>query len=237
MEVFSVKRENPGGPVTITRGLAVTEGGRIVLGSTDGAALGSEPHIPLSDALSGALGGRGLVENASVMRSPTSLKLLAKENVEKDRAGAVLVLVSVAPPEGHATVLTRAELAISRCHSRGTTDTKARTCDECGIAYAEECSGTFRHPQSGMRSFYNEHLPYQIVEVGEGPHVTAGRQTHKDLLAIMEPGARLRIAAVKNDGRVVEERVLVRTDTELGFAAAGGFYLASELAEAHAEYI
>lgn len=238
MEVFKVERDKPGGPVTITKGLAVAEVGRVALGSTDGAALGAETHVPLSEALRDALGGRTLVENASVMRAPAGLKMVAKENVEKDREGAVLVLISVAPPDGHTTVLTRAEISTARCHSRGTTDTQARVCAECGLAYEAEDGGVFRHPQSGMRSYYNEHLPHQIVEVGEGPHLAAGKQSHKDLLAIMLPGARLRIATVKEDGgAVVEERVLVRTHTELGFATPGGFYLASELAEAHAEYV
>jgi hypothetical protein len=242
MEIFNVHNKQPGGPVFIERGLAVTGGKHITLGSTDNQTVGNETNVPFSTALQETLGVGGeqaRLTHASVMRSATSLKFLAKESIAGDKEGAVLVRICVSPAEGQTVVLTKAEVSTSRCYHRGNTDSAPKTCDDCSTAYVEEQpgSGTFRHPNRGDRHYFAEHLPHQVSQIGEGAHLSVGRQTHKELLAVLEPGARLRIATLAEDKRVVEERVLVRTHTELDFARDGDVYLASELCETNAAYV
>lgn len=241
MEAFTVTAAEPGKPPLIRKGIRLSPEKRVTLGRLET----KEPQatIPLSHALARSLPeGTTTVSNASVMRSGTELTFLATENVASDPSCAVLVMISVPPAPGGKTVITRAEISTSRCHYRGLSAQEEKACEECGTVYAPDpqtsaaASPSYRHPQSGHRRYYNEHLSHHVRTVAEASHLEAGHETHKDLLVVMTPGARVRIALITG-GRPAEEFVLVRTHTELGFAHPGSVYLENELSEEHAAYI
>lgn len=238
MEAFTVRENRNGGQPIITRGIIVSGRNRVSLGSIDREVFGIE-HVPLSIDLQQKIGEDELIANASVMRAPTGLKFLATEKIEGDKAGAVLVRISVAPPDGHMTELTKPEITTQNCSYRGWTNNEPKVCEGCGLEYAEEkgnVPGPFKHPAAGHVQLYSEHLTHNIKTIGHSPHINKGHQTHNEMLLIMEPGARIRIAIMK-DKQLVAEHVLVRTHTELAFALPGDIYLPSELAEANAAYV
>lgn len=237
MEGFTISSSKQGGAPEITRGITVMNRNRIALGSIDMEVIGTE-HLPLSEELQNALNDERTLTNASVMRSPTSIKFLAVENIEKDKAGAVLVRINVAPPEGQTTIITKAETSTQKCSFQGWKNPEPKSCESCQLEYVPEDSDStgFIHPNSGHTRTYSEHLPHHVKVVSEAPHLNEGHLTHKEMVVILEPGARLRVATMAGVN-VVSEHVLVRTHTELAFAAPGEIYLASELKEANAAYL
>ena len=118
MEAFTISSSNQGGAPEITKGIAIMNRNRIALGSIDMEVIGTE-HLPLSKELQDTLSDERTLTNASVMRSPTSIKFLAVENLEQDKAGAVLVRINIAPPDGKTTIITKAETTTQKCSYQG----------------------------------------------------------------------------------------------------------------------
>lgn len=237
METYTVRNPNPGSPAGVYRGIFSTDRTRISLGGIDGGPAGAT-HIPLSLNLQNALPEDLHIAAASVMRSSTDLKFIAVEKAENENAGAALVLINVAPPEGKTLVITNTEINTHNCHGRGNTSVDPTVCQDCGKEYVKltEDASVFTHPQSGHISYYRPHLCHRVKFVGEGSHIVARDMTHREMLVIMEPGARIRLATMDGN-KTVAEQILVRTHTELSFAPAGNIYLASELSEEHAAYL
>ena len=236
METFSIKNNRPGEPAAIFKGIAVREGSRIQIGGTDDSTFGAA-SVPLSAELQAALGGSGVLKNASVMKSPADFTFLAVENIEGDKKGAVLVHINVTPSDGDSIDITEAKIKSYRCILQGHPSFFGGTCDLCNVEYTrDDTADTFTHPTFGQWVSYGEYFHTQVKEIGEGTRIVDGKGSHKELLLIMKPGARIRIALVR-DGKAVSEQVLVRTHTELDFAAPGYTYLASELDESSAAYV
>lgn len=238
MHTFTVKNPNPGSPAGVFHGIFTAERTRVSLGGIDKGPSGAT-HVPLSRKLQQELPEDRHIAAASVMRSATDLKFIAVENAMNDNAGAALVLINVEPAAGPGKTvdITGVELHTQKCPGRGWTNAEPKSCEHCGMEYVKETpdAQAFSHPQAGHVNYHRQHLSHHIKIVGEGSHIRDKEMTHRELLVIMEPGARVRIAMMEGT-RTVSEQVLVRTHTELDFAQPGDIYLASELSEENAAY-